>query len=76
MIALRKVVSGQDLSEDESYQCMMEIKNGTASDVEIAALLTALSMKGETVDEITGFAKAMREARVKDFCSTWTYFSG
>ncbi|MGO9388340.1 MAG: anthranilate phosphoribosyltransferase [Methanobacterium sp.] len=62
---LKKVVSGQDLSEDESYQCMMEIKNGTASDVEIAALLTALSMKGETVDEITGFAKAMREASVK-----------
>ena len=62
---LKKVVSGEDLSEDESYQCMMEIKIGSASEVEIAALLTALSMKGETVDEVTGFAKAMREASIK-----------
>ena len=62
---LKKVVSGEDLSEDESYQCMMEIKNGSVSEVVIAALLTALSMKGETVDEITGFAKVMREASIK-----------
>ena len=62
---LKNVISGQDLSEDESYQCMMEIKNGSVSEVVIAALLTALSMKGETVDEITGFAKAMREASIK-----------
>ena len=62
---LKKVVSGEDLSEDESYQCMMEIKIGSASEVEIAALLTALSIKGETVDEVTGFAKAMREASIK-----------
>jgi anthranilate phosphoribosyltransferase len=63
--SLKKVVSGQDLSESESYQCMMEIKNGNASEVDIAALLTALSMKGETIDEITGFAKAMREASIQ-----------
>ncbi len=64
-VYLKKVVSGHDLSEDESYQCMIEIKNGNVSEVEISALLTALSMKGETVDEITGFAKAMREASIK-----------
>jgi anthranilate phosphoribosyltransferase len=62
---LKKVVSGHDLSEEESYQCMVEIKNHNASEVKIAALLTALSMKGETVDEITGFAKAMRETSIK-----------
>ncbi len=62
---LKKLVSGYDLSEYESYQCMIEINNSNASEVEIAALLTALSMKGETVDEITGFAKAMRETSIK-----------
>lgn len=62
---LKKIVSGAGLNENESYQCMMEIIKGQASEAEIAALLTGLSMKGETVDEITGFAKAMREVSLK-----------
>ncbi len=58
---LKKIVSGDDLSQNEAYECMMHIISGNLSDSMIAAFLTALSMKGESVDEITGFVKAMRE---------------
>jgi anthranilate phosphoribosyltransferase len=59
---LKKLVSHRDLDEDEAYQCMMEMISGQTNDVQTAALLTALAMKGETVEEITGFVKAMRNA--------------
>lgn len=62
---LKKVVSGDSLSEEESYQSMMDIINGQSSMVKVGALLTALSVKGETIPEITGFVKAMREASIK-----------
>lgn len=58
---LKKVVSKEDLTEKEAYECMMQIVSGKVSDSKIAAFLTSLSMKGETVGEITGFVKAMRE---------------
>lgn len=59
---IQKIVSREDLSEDEAFQCMEEMISGNASDIHIAALLAALATKGESVDEITGFAKAMRGA--------------
>lgn len=62
---LKKVSSGENLSEKESYQCLSNIINGQASDTAISGLLTALSMKGESVDEITGFVRAMREVSIK-----------
>ncbi|MCE5214911.1 MAG: anthranilate phosphoribosyltransferase [Methanobacterium sp.] len=62
---LNKVTSGENLSEEESYQCMQDIIGGYSNQVEMATLLTALSMKGETIAEITGFVKAMREAAIK-----------
>ncbi|MGF7118305.1 anthranilate phosphoribosyltransferase [Methanobacterium oryzae] len=58
---LKKVVSKDNLNENEAYGCMMQIISGKVSDSKIAAFLTSLSMKGETVNEITGFVKAMRE---------------
>ncbi len=58
---LKKVVSDTDLSEKEAYDCMMQIIRGQVSDSKISAFLTALSIKRETVDEITGFVKAMRK---------------
>lgn len=58
---LRKVVSGTNLTQDEAYSCMMEMTGEEAGEIKTAAFLTALSMKGETADEITGFVKAMRE---------------
>jgi len=61
---LKKVVSGQDLNEKEAYACMMEMVGGYASDIHMAAFLSALATKGETVEEITGFVKAMREVCV------------
>lgn len=59
---LKKIVAGEDLSENEAYKCMQEMISGRTSDIHIAALLAALATKGETVDEITGFALAMRYA--------------
>lgn len=59
--AIKKVVSGQHLSEEESTGIMEQIMAGEASAAQIAALLTAMHLKGETVNEITGFARVMRQ---------------
>ncbi len=58
---LKKVTSGEDLTFDESYECMQMIMRGEVSQIKISAFLTALKMKEETVDEIYAFAKVMRE---------------
>lgn len=58
---LKKVVKGNDLTQNEAYDCMFEMTSGKAGEIKTAAFLTALSMKGETSDEITGFVRAMRE---------------
>ena len=50
-----------DLSEDEACAVMNEIMTGGSTPAQIAAVLTALRMKGETVDELVGFARVMRE---------------
>ncbi|BAF59807.1 MAG: anthranilate phosphoribosyltransferase [Pelotomaculum sp.] len=65
--AIKKVVSGQHLSEEEAGAVMEQIMEGGASPAQIASLLTAMRLKGETVDEITGFARVMRQksTRVK-----------
>jgi anthranilate phosphoribosyltransferase len=57
---LEKVVADEDLSRAEAEAAMEEILSGRATDAQIAALLTGLRMKGETVDELVGFATAMR----------------
>ena len=59
--AIAKVVTGTNLSEAEAEVVMREIMQGEATDAQIAAYITALRMKGETVDEITGSARVMRE---------------
>jgi anthranilate phosphoribosyltransferase len=58
---LERVVSRENLSSAEALGAMRSILNGSASQPEIAAFLTALRMKGETVEELVGFARAMRE---------------
>lgn len=58
--ATKKVVENQNLTEAEAKQVMDEMMSGTAEQMNIAAFLTALRMKGETVEEITAFAKGMR----------------
>src|SRR5580704_9765424 len=58
--AIEKIVAGEDLSRVEAEAAMEQILSGCSSDAQIAGLLTALRMKGETVDELVGFASAMR----------------
>ena len=55
-----KAVEGNNLTQAEAEAAMDIIMSGGATNAQIAALLTALRMKGETVEEITGFAKGMR----------------
>ncbi len=52
----------QSLSRDEACAVMTEVLTGQCTDAQIAALLVALHMKGETVEEIVGFAEAIRAA--------------
>jgi anthranilate phosphoribosyltransferase len=54
----------QSLSREEARAVMTEVLSGQCSDAQIAALLVALHMKGETVEEIVGFAEAIRAAAV------------
>jgi anthranilate phosphoribosyltransferase len=58
--ALEKVVADEDLTRAEAEAAMEDILAGRASDALIAGFLTALRIKHETVDEVVGFAKAMR----------------
>jgi anthranilate phosphoribosyltransferase len=58
--AIAKLAEKSDLSEKEAEETMLEIMDGGASPAQIAAYLMALRMKGETVDEIAGSARAMR----------------
>jgi anthranilate phosphoribosyltransferase len=57
---IRRVVEGQHLSRSEAESLMNEIMTGKATDIQIAAFLTALRMKCETVDELIGFARVIR----------------
>lgn len=59
--AIGKAVQKTDLSETEAIEVMTEIMTGQATEAQIAAFITALRMKGETVEEISGCAKVMRE---------------
>ncbi len=62
--AIAKVVAKTNLTEAEAEAVMREIMQGEATDAQIAAYITALRMKGETVEEITGSARVMREKAV------------
>lgn len=63
--AIIKLSGRESLSYDEAYAVMDEIMSGNASDVQISSYLTALSLKGETIDEITASAAGMRKHCVK-----------
>lgn len=58
--ALKKVVARENLSFLEAEQCMNEIMTGKCTPSQIGAFLIAMRMKGETIDEIAGCAKAMK----------------
>jgi anthranilate phosphoribosyltransferase len=63
--ALQRVVARQDLTRGEAHAVLRSILAGEASHIQIGALLVALAMKGETVEELVGFAQAMREEAAK-----------
>lgn len=58
--AIVKLTKKEDIGYDMAKQVMNEIMDGEASEVQKSAYLTALAMKGETIEEITGSAEAMR----------------
>jgi len=57
--AIKKLIEKRDLTREESRAVMDEIMSGQAHDAQIGSFLTALRMKGETVDEFTGLAEGM-----------------
>ena len=61
---LEQLLEGDDLSHDSAFDVMLSIMSGKFNDAQIAGFLMALRTKGETVDEIAGFANAMREKMV------------
>ena len=63
--AVRALVVRRDLSRIEAAAAMEAIMSGAATNAQIAAFLTALRMKGETVEELIGFAQVMRQKAVK-----------
>ena len=68
---LRKIGAGEDLTRAEADGAMEQILSGHATDSQIAELLGALRIKGETVDELVGFATAMRRYATKIFPSNY-----
>lgn len=60
-----KVIDGENLTQEEAFDAMNCIMSGDATDSQISSFITALRMKGETIDEVTGFAKVMREKSKK-----------
>ena len=60
--ALSKVVENQDLTEQEAAAALEDIVGGQATPAQIAAFAVALRMKGETIDEMAGLARVMRDA--------------
>jgi anthranilate phosphoribosyltransferase len=63
--AIDAVAGGRDLSVDEAAAVLAEIMSGGVSPVQIGAFLVALRTKGETVDELAGLARGMRELAVR-----------
>ncbi len=59
--AIARVIEGENLSAQDAASVMTEIMSGQSTPAQIGAYLTALRMKGETVDEITGSASVMRK---------------
>ena len=75
---LEQLLDGENLSRNQANNIMLSIMSGEFNDAQIAGFLTALRGKGETVEEITGFAEAMRKKMVRvpttseaiDMCGT------
>jgi anthranilate phosphoribosyltransferase len=66
---LHKIAAGEDMSVTEAHDAMLAILSGAATTPQISAFLMGLRMKGETPEELLGFAQAMREKTIRiDAC--------
>ncbi|PIQ81963.1 MAG: anthranilate phosphoribosyltransferase, partial [Candidatus Omnitrophica bacterium CG11_big_fil_rev_8_21_14_0_20_64_10] len=63
--AVKKLVVGTNLSREECYGAMDDIMGGRATPAQIASFITALRIKGETVEEIAACAQVMRDRVVR-----------
>lgn len=63
--AISELISGKDLSPEMATKVMEEVMTGSATQAQIASFLTALHMKGETIEEITACAKVLRQLGTK-----------
>ena len=63
--ALKKITRRENLTVENAQELMTEIMSGQATLAQIGAILASLSMKGESIEEITAFARVMREKSVK-----------
>ena len=59
--AIAKLAAGQNLAGTETREAFNQIMSGGATNAQIAAFITAMRMKGETIDEITACAQVLRE---------------
>ena len=83
-LLLEQLLNKEDLSFEIAFQTMSEIMSGNYTDIEISGFLIALRSKGESINEIAGFAKAMREKMIQvtltkpaiDMCGTGGDSSG
>jgi len=62
---IKQVTSNQDLEQNEMFAITTQILEGSVTDAQIGAFIIALSMKGETVDEVLGAVNAMRQLSTK-----------
>ena len=63
--ALATIIEGSTLSREQASQVMEEIMTGQATPAQFGAFVTALRMRGETVDEVAGFAAVMRDKALR-----------
>jgi anthranilate phosphoribosyltransferase len=61
---LHRTAAGSHLSAEEAHQAMSALLEGHSNEIEIAAFVTALKMKGETAAELAGFARALRDRMI------------
>jgi anthranilate phosphoribosyltransferase len=65
---LQKLIEHYDLTQEQAYQVAIDIMEGSATPAQISALIVALRMKTETIEEIAGFVQAMREVVTPVVC--------
>ena len=68
--AIKSVIESNHLTQNQAYHVALDIMSGNATDAQIGALLIGLRLKGETIDEITGFVQAMREKATRISCKS------